>query len=75
MLERNPYAVQAAKRLADERPIRSLRDIADALAGQGYVAKDSGRPSSCRKCSRSPGRRSFVVFLFMTRGNSLEPCS
>jgi DNA invertase Pin-like site-specific DNA recombinase len=46
MLERNPYAVQAAKRLADERPIRSLREIADALAGQDYVAKDSGRPFS-----------------------------
>jgi DNA invertase Pin-like site-specific DNA recombinase len=46
MLERNPYVVQAAKRLADERPIRSLREIADALAGQGYVAKDSGRPFS-----------------------------
>lgn len=46
MLERNPYVVQAAKRLFEERPIPSLREIADALATQGHVAKESGNPFS-----------------------------
>jgi DNA invertase Pin-like site-specific DNA recombinase len=45
MLERNPLVVQAAKRLADERPMRSLREIAAALGGLGHVAK-SGKPFS-----------------------------
>jgi DNA invertase Pin-like site-specific DNA recombinase len=45
MLERNPLVVQAAKRLAEERPIRSLREIAVALVSQGYAAK-SGKPFS-----------------------------
>jgi DNA invertase Pin-like site-specific DNA recombinase len=45
MLERNPYVVQAAKRLADERPMRSLRQIAEALASQGHVAT-AGNPFS-----------------------------
>jgi DNA invertase Pin-like site-specific DNA recombinase len=43
MLQRNPYAVEAAKKLAEERPMRSLREIADALAAQGHTAK-SGAP-------------------------------
>jgi DNA invertase Pin-like site-specific DNA recombinase len=52
MLERNPYVVQAAKMLADERPIRSLREIAQALASQGYVAKPSGNPLSATVVQR-----------------------
>jgi DNA invertase Pin-like site-specific DNA recombinase len=42
MLERNPYIVQAAKRLAEEKR-RSLREIAAELELQGFVAK-SGKP-------------------------------
>jgi DNA invertase Pin-like site-specific DNA recombinase len=38
MLERNPYIVQAAKRLAGEKR-RSLREIAAELDVQGFVAK------------------------------------
>lgn len=44
MLERNPLVVQAAKQLAAEKH-RSLREVADALAAQGFVAK-SGNPFS-----------------------------
>jgi hypothetical protein len=38
MLERNPYIVQAAKRLVGEKR-RSLREIAAELEVQGFVAK------------------------------------
>jgi len=38
MLERNPYIVRAAKRLAEEKH-RSLREIAEGLKAQGHQSK------------------------------------
>jgi DNA invertase Pin-like site-specific DNA recombinase len=52
MLERNPYVVQEAKRMRQERPQCSLREIAESLASQGHVAKQSGNPFSASVVQR-----------------------
>jgi DNA invertase Pin-like site-specific DNA recombinase len=70
MLERNPYVVRKAKRLAEEKH-RSLREIAEESKPRATRARRERRSerSWCSGCWRCHGRTSSAALLPMKRAN------